>query len=217
MLKSVKESRLLANIENVQDIDPAKLVRYSCMTLPHLLALISRPTTTSIAADVSLIVISSLSALINSSLPRSLEGKGAKKPAKGVFLYTKLKILSCLLTPTSLGPTQASKRLQGLQFIITTLQKLAATKNCAVVLLSQCATKMRSEQMATLIPSINTTVWEQGVSTRLVLFRDWAWNASKSSSVFLAGLQKIDGRAAQDAVEHVSAFKVESVGYIDPP
>ncbi|GFP53320.1 DNA repair protein rhp55 [Trichoderma asperellum] len=110
------------------------------------------------------------------------------------------------------GPTQASKRLQGLQFIITTLQKLAATKNCAVVLLSQCATKMRSEQMATLIPSINTTVWEQGLSTRLVLFRDWAWNASKSSSVFLAGLQKIDGRAAQDAVEHVSAFKVESAG-----
>ncbi|KAL6896470.1 P-loop containing nucleoside triphosphate hydrolase protein [Trichoderma evansii] len=192
VLKSVKESRILADIENVRDIDPAKLVQYSCMTLPHLLALISRPTTTTIAPDVSLIVISSLSALINSSLPRSLEGKGSKKPAK--------------------GPTQASKRLQGLQFIITTLQKLAATKNCAVVLLSQCATKMRSEQMATLIPSINTTVWEQGVSTRLVLFRDWAWNASKSSSVFLAGLQKIDGRAAQDAVEHVSAFKVESAG-----
>ncbi|PON29445.1 hypothetical protein TGAM01_v201694 [Trichoderma gamsii] len=192
VLKTVKESRMLADIESIQDIDPAKLVHYSCMTLPHLLAFISRPTTTAIASDVSLIVISSLSALINSSLPRSLEAKGSKKPAK--------------------GPTQASKRLQGLQFIITTLQKLAATKNCAVVLLSQCATKMRSEQMATLIPSINTTVWEQGVSTRLVLFRDWAWNASKSSSVFLAGLQKVDGRVAQDAVEHVSAFKVESAG-----
>jgi hypothetical protein len=113
-----------------------------------------------------------------------------------------------------LGPTAASKRLQGLQFIINTLQKLAATKHCAVVLLSQCATKMKSEQRATLIPSINTTVWEQGVSTRLVLFRDWVWNANKSSSVFLAGLQKVDGRAVQDAVEHVSAFKVESVGYI---
>lgn len=114
-----------------------------------------------------------------------------------------------------IGPTQASKRLQGLQFIITTLQKLAATKNCAVVLLSQCATKMRSEQKPTLIPSINTTVWEQGVSTRLVLFRDWAWNGNKSSSVFLAGLQKIDGRVVQDAVEHVSAFKIEPVRYID--
>jgi hypothetical protein len=216
VLKSVKASRILADIESIQDVDPAKLVQYSCMTLPHLLAFISRPTTTAIASDVSLIVISSSSALINSSLPRSLEAKGSKKPAKGVFQCSNLEIFS-LLTPVSLGPTQASKRLQGLQFIITMLQKLAATKNCAVVLLSQCATKMRSEQMATLIPSINTTVWEQGVSTRLVLFRDWAWNASKSLSVFLAGLQKIDGRVAQDAVEHVSAFKVESVGYIDPP
>ncbi|KAL7916016.1 P-loop containing nucleoside triphosphate hydrolase protein [Trichoderma velutinum] len=192
VLKCVKESRRLAETGDVQEIDPSKLVQYSCMTLPHLLALISRPTTTTIATDVSLIIISSLSALINSSLPRSLEGRGNPKQAK--------------------GPTQASKRLQGLQFIINTLQKLAATKNCAVVLLSQCATKMRNEQKPTLIPSINTTVWEQGVSTRLVLFRDWAWNANKSSSVFLVGLQKIDGRVAQGAVEHVSAFKVEPAG-----
>ncbi|QYS93569.1 RECA_2 domain-containing protein [Trichoderma simmonsii] len=195
VLKSVKESRHSAETGDPQEIDPSKLVQYSCMTLPHLLAFISRPTTTTIAADVSLIIISSPSALINSSLPRSLERKGNPKQAK--------------------GPTQASKRLQGLQFIINTLQKLAATKNCAVVLLSQCATKMRSEQKPTLIPSINTTVWEQGVSTRLVLFRDWAWNGNKSSSVFLAGLQKIDGRVVQDAVEHVSAFKVEPVRYID--
>ncbi|EHK22282.1 uncharacterized protein TRIVIDRAFT_117440, partial [Trichoderma virens Gv29-8] len=192
VLKCVKESRHLAGTGDTQDVDPSKLVQYSCMTLPHLLAFISRPTTTTIASDVSLVILSSPSALINSSLPRSLEGRGNPKQAK--------------------GPTPSSKRLQGLQFIINTLQKLAATKNCAVVLLSQCATKMRSEQKPTLIPAINTTVWEQGVSTRLVLFRDWAWTANKSSSVFLAGLQKIDGRAVQDAVEHVSAFKVEPTG-----
>ncbi|KAL7950232.1 P-loop containing nucleoside triphosphate hydrolase protein [Trichoderma barbatum] len=192
VLKCVKESRRLAGAEDTQDVDPNKLVQYSCMTLPHLLAFISRPTATNIAPNVSLMIISSPSALINSSLPRSLEGRGKPKQAK--------------------GPTPASKRLQGLQFIITTLQKLAATKNCAVVLLSQCATKMRSEQKPTLIPSINTTVWEQGLSTRLVLFRDWAWSGNKSSSVFLAGLQKIDGRAVHDAVEHVSAFKIEPAG-----
>ncbi|OTA06566.1 rad55 [Trichoderma parareesei] len=180
VLKSVRDSRILAGSGEIQDVDPSKLVHYSCMTLPHLLAFISRPTTTSIPPDVSLIVISSPTALINSLLPRSLEGKGNPKQAKG--------------------------------FIMTTLQKLAATKDCAVVLLSQCATKMRSEQRATLIPSINTTVWEQGVSTRLVLFRDWAWHGNKSSSVFLAGVQKIDGRAVQDAVDHVSAFKVEAAG-----
>ncbi|KAL7823009.1 P-loop containing nucleoside triphosphate hydrolase protein [Trichoderma gracile] len=192
VLKSVRDSRILAASGEIQDVDPSKLVHYSCMTLPHLLAFISRPTTTLIPSDVSLIVLSSPTALINSFLPRSLEGKGNPKQTK--------------------GPTASSKRLQGLQFIMTTLQKLAATKDCAVVLLSQCATKMRSEQRATLIPSINTTVWEQGVSTRLVLFRDWAWHGNKSSSVFLAGLQKIDGRAVQDAVDHVSAFKVEAAG-----
>jgi hypothetical protein len=84
VLKCVKESRILAGKGDAQDVDPAKLVQYSCMTLPHLLALISRPTTTTIAPDVSLIVISSPSALINSSLPRSLEGRGNPKPAKGM-------------------------------------------------------------------------------------------------------------------------------------
>ncbi|KAL6881153.1 P-loop containing nucleoside triphosphate hydrolase protein [Trichoderma novae-zelandiae] len=192
VLKSVQNSRIAAGSAETQDVDPSKLVHYSCMTLPHLLAFISRPTTTTIPPDVSLIIISSPTALINSFLPRSPEGKGNPKQAK--------------------GPTAASKRLQGLQFIMATLQKLAATKDCAIVLLSQCATRMRSEQRATLVPSINTTVWEHGVSTRLVLFRDWAWNANKSSSVFVAGLQKIDGRAVQGAVDHVSAFRVEAAG-----
>ncbi|KAL7922290.1 P-loop containing nucleoside triphosphate hydrolase protein [Trichoderma austrokoningii] len=192
VLKSVKESRLLAEKDNVQDIDPAKLVHYSCMKLPHLLGFLSRPTTTAIAADVSLIVISSLWALINSSLPKSMERTGGKKPAVGL--------------------SKAAKRLQGLQFIITALQKLAGAKNCAVVILSQSATLIRSGHLPALVPSINVAAWEQGVATRIVLFRDWAWKAGKSSSVWLAGLQRIDGRATQDAVEHISAFKVESAG-----
>ncbi|KAH6607541.1 P-loop containing nucleoside triphosphate hydrolase protein [Trichoderma cornu-damae] len=192
VLKCVKESRSSAGAGEAQDVDPGKLLQYSCTTLPHLLSLISRPTTTTIAPDVSLIVISSLSSLINSFLPRPLEGGGNSKPTK--------------------GSAPSLKRHLGLQSIIGILQKLATSRYCAVVLLSQCATKMRSEQGATLTPAIDAAVWEQGVSTRLVLFRDWAWNANKSSSVFLAGLQKINGTAVQDAVEHVSAFKVEPAG-----
>lgn len=85
MLKCVKESRHSAETGDTQELDPSKLVQYSCMTLPHLLAFISRPTTTTIASNVSLIVISSPSALINSSLPRSLERKGNPKQAKGMY------------------------------------------------------------------------------------------------------------------------------------
>lgn len=61
-------------------------MHYSCMTLPHLLALISRPTAKSIAANVSLIVISSMSALVNAALPRSQDRQnGPKAGSKGSF------------------------------------------------------------------------------------------------------------------------------------
>ena len=112
---------------------------------------------------------------------------------------------------TRLGPSTSTKRLQALQSIMTALQKLAATRNCAVVILSQCATKMQSERGATLTPAINAMVWEQGVSTRLVLFRDWSWQVKTLAIVLLAGFQKIDGKAFQAAVENVVAFRVEGV------
>ena len=70
---------------------------------------------------------------------------------------------------------------------------------------------MQSERGATLTPSVNATVWEQGVSTRLVLFRDWVWRGKKLASILLAGLQKVDGKSTRDAVENVIAFKVEAV------
>lgn len=101
--------------------------------------------------------------------------------------------------------------MQALRSIMDSLRKLAATRNCAVVVLSQCATRIQSESGATLVAAVNATVWEQGVSTRIALFKDWVWQKNKPSSVFLAGLQKLDGKAAQQAVEHVSAFKVEAV------
>ncbi|KAF7543610.1 hypothetical protein G7Z17_g10609 [Cylindrodendrum hubeiense] len=76
---------------------------------------------------------------------------------------------------------------------------------------------MHSERGATLTAAINATVWEQGVSTRLVLFRDWIWQANKLASVFLAGLQKLDGKATHEAVESIVAFKVEPDGVAKVP
>jgi hypothetical protein len=72
---------------------------------------------------------------------------------------------------------------------------------------------MHSERGATLTAAINANVWEQGVSTRLVTFRDWVWQGNSLTSVFLVGLQKVDGRVCQEAVENIVAFRVESVCY----
>lgn len=82
-------------------------------------------------------------------------------------------------------------------------------KNYAVVILSQCATKMQVDRSAALIPAINTAVWEQGTATRIVLFRNWLWRERHAGSVFLAGVQKLDGRKMYDDGEHVVAFQVQ--------
>ncbi|KAF5609380.1 DNA repair rhp55 [Fusarium pseudoanthophilum] len=86
-----------------------------------------------------------------------------------------------------------------------------------LVVLSQCATKMHSERGATLTAAVNASVWEQGISTRLVMFRDWTWQENNLTSVFLAGLQKLDGKACQEVVENVVAFKVELDGVSQVP
>lgn len=155
-------------------------------------------------------VISSISALINAALPKSQDGKAGSKGSKGSLAATSSRFdLPLMLAP--LGPSASTRRSQGLQYTMNALQKLAATRNCAVVILSQCATKMQSEQAATLVAAVNAAVWEQGITTRLVLFRDWAWRGKQLASVFLAGLQKLDGKTTDEAVERVSAFAVGPV------
>ncbi|CEJ84868.1 hypothetical protein VHEMI03600 [[Torrubiella] hemipterigena] len=170
-----------------------KFSHYSCFTLAHFMALVSKPASKAFDPDVSLIVISSVSALINSALPRSHEPRTSG-------------------TKNSGGPSVNAKRLQAIQFIITSLQKLAATKKCTVVILSQCATKMQADRSAALIPAINTALWEQGTATKIVLFRNWLWRERKASSVFLAGVQKRNGRKLYDNGEHVCAFQVNQAG-----
>ncbi|KAJ4164988.1 hypothetical protein LMH87_006638 [Akanthomyces muscarius] len=203
-------ARISAALENMQlgkegdTVDEASatkassgdgFTRYSCFTLPHFLALLSRPSSTTIPAGTSLIVINCVSALINAALPRSHVGKQNTKQPQ--------------------GSTPAAKRMQALQAIISLLNKLAATRNCAVVILSQCATKMQSEHGASLVPAVTATVWEQGISTRIALFRNWSWDERKPHSVFLAGVQKLDGRVMLDVVDSASAFTVESTGVRD--
>lgn len=70
---------------------------------------------------------------------------------------------------------------------------------------------MHAENSAAIVSAINARVWEQGISTRLVFFRDWMWHENKPSSIFLAGLQKMDGKVMQDISEQVCAFTVEAV------
>lgn len=222
----VNKQRIVRVVESVSKshvsnhdlaMDWTKFTHFSCLTLPHLMALVSRPTTNTIGATVSLVVISSVSSLLNSAFPKSQPGKTGPKAGKGSASHSPCVRLHPPLTLALSGLSASAKRVQGLQFVINALQKLAATRNCAVMILSQCATRMHSEQGATLVPAVNASVWEQGVATRLVLFRDWAWQGKQLASGFMVALQKLDGKATNDVVARMAAFDVEPVRGILPP
>lgn len=57
--------------------------------------------------------------------------------------------------------------------LISALAKLAATRNMAVVLTSQTTTKMRLGDTALLQPALAGTAWDSGISSRILLYRDW--------------------------------------------
>ena len=108
----------------------------------------------------------------------------------------------------------SGRRHQTLQYLGSALQKLAATRNCSVVVLSQCATRMQSERGAALIPAVNAASWERAFSTRLVLFRDWAWNDGEAEDVCFAGVQKVNGKTAQQGIGQLVAFRVDEVSHV---
>lgn len=98
-----------------------------------------------------------------------------------------------------------------LQYIVSSLQKLAATRDLAVVVLTQCATKMQAERGATLIPAINASVWEQGISTRLVLFHDWLQEEAETHNLHFVVIQKLHGKGTPTLIESACPFKVDEV------
>lgn len=56
-----------------------KFVHHACPSLAHFIALICRPTQSSLPSDVALIVIDSLSVLVNHAFPRLPAPKAAVK------------------------------------------------------------------------------------------------------------------------------------------
>ncbi|OTB03752.1 hypothetical protein M426DRAFT_321460 [Hypoxylon sp. CI-4A] len=163
-------------------------LHFQTPSLAHLISLLCKPTADAIPKDTSLVVVDTLSSLVNYAFPRNNEPKRTQK-----------------------GPVHSARRLPVLQFLISTLQKLAATRDICIVVLSQCATRMQLEYGATLIPAINAGTWEQGIATRLVLFKDWVMETDQVHDVHFVGIQKSNGRVTPGGISHVFAFRVQNV------
>ena len=131
---------------------------FSVPTLPHLLALMIHPSRLFPPPKTSLIVIDSISSLFTLAFPRMTKTTASQNDAGKKNDATQWA---------------ASRRWSVMGDFISKIGKLAATNNIAILLISQTTTRVRAESDTVLHPAISGTLWDSGINTRLVLFRDW--------------------------------------------
>lgn len=110
----------------------------------------------------------------------------------------------------------AARKWPVLQYILTSLKKLAMLRDIAIVILNQTVTRMQLGDGATLVPAISSDAWEAGLTTRMVLFRDWGWEGQE---VCFVGVMKAMGTTAsgRDGLGKVVAMKITSVSRSNAP
>jgi len=172
-------------------------------TLAHVLALFMHSPASFPPQHASLFVIDSLSTLIDDAYPRNVESKNKNEQTRWA----------------------AGRRFTVINELMSALTKFAALHDIALLLTCQTITRIRGTTRALLVPAISGTEWENGVSTRLVLFRDWIRQGkAKDTADFdrlrkarFAGLVKVNGVALADegGIGSVVSFAIENSGICD--
>jgi len=81
-----------------------------------------------------------------------------------------------------------------------------------VVILTDSSTRSDLEHDTALTSAFMGSAWEQGISTRLFLFRDWAADGFYSRALHFAAVKKLNGKTDSESFDHVSAFEMTQVG-----
>lgn len=172
-------------------------------TLAHLLALFLRPPGSFPPQNTSLVVIDSLSTLIDNAYPRNVEGKNKNDQTRWA----------------------AGRRFAVINELISTFSRFAALHNIALLVTCQTITRIRGASRALLVPALSGVEWENGISTRLVLFRDWIRQgrlmdnaeSDRLRKARFAGLLKLNGVALADegSVGSIASFAIENSGTCD--
>lgn len=180
-----------------------KLHHFATPSLPHLLALLTHQSTSFPPPDTSLIVVDSISTLFALAFPKTADiASDQQIPVK----------------KSDAAHWASGRRWAVMGDLISKISRLAATKNIAILLTSQTTTRIRSETGAVLHPAISGTAWDTGISTRVVIFRDWMFRASEVGSqgkyipgVRFAGVMKAKG-ISYEGVGRVVTFLIEKDG-----
>ena len=140
---------------------------FTAPTLPHLLALLIHPSPSFPPPNACLIVVDAVSSLFNLAFPKVANNPGNKQSSS---------------RSNDVTQWAASRRWVVMGDFISKLSKLAATKNIAILLTMQTATRVYAESEMCLCPAIAGTAWDNGINARIVLFRDWLFKSAASSS-----------------------------------
>ncbi|KNG52069.1 p-loop containing nucleoside triphosphate hydrolase protein [Stemphylium lycopersici] len=175
-------------------------------TLAHVLALFVHPPAAFPPPNTSLIVIDSLATLVDNAYPRNVDDRVPKNR-------------------TEQGRWAAGRRFAIINELGSTFTKFAAMHDIALLVTSQTITRIRGPSRALLAPAISGLEWENGVSTRLVLFRDWVRHGRPSNKsdadrlqrTRFAGLVKVNGvaLAEEGGVGNVVPYTIENTGLCD--
>lgn len=171
-------------------------------TLAHLLALFARPPSSFPPPNTSLIVIDSLSTLLDNAYPRNADDRTTRNQ-------------------NDQTRWAAVRKFAVINELVSTLARAAALHDIALLLTCQTITRIRGGSRALLVPAISSAEWDTNISTRLVLFRDWPAGQGKWSDADVEKLQrarfvgviKRNGVTLVDegGVGNVVPFVVESV------
>lgn len=148
------------------------LTHYKTLSLPHLAALVCQSASVFPPPNTSLIIIDSLSSLIAGAFARVADNVVTPAKAMARKLSQRPSIWSSILR--LIAPKQdpqkwaTSRKWTVLQFLISSLQKLATLHNIAIVILGQVSTKMQGGSRAIIVPAIASLGWDTGISTRIV-------------------------------------------------
>lgn len=165
-------------------------------TLSHLLALLIHPCTTFPPKGTSVIVVDPVSAVFATAFPK---------------VDSKINYMQNLGTKHDQAHWITNRRWAVMGEFISNIGKLAAIHDIAVILTSQTTTKIQPEMGAIVHPSISSTVWDGGISNRIVFYRDWIIPKANVSS---QGKHTKNARFA--AVIKVKGVSLESPGNIVP-
>ncbi|KAK5044712.1 hypothetical protein LTR84_010486 [Exophiala bonariae] len=131
-------------------------------SFPRLLTLFLHPTPDLPTNETCLIVIDDFSNFILGSFSKDAAATANIKTSAPVTVQEKLT------------KKAAAKRFQVIESLATSMSKLAALRNLAIVVLTGTTTNLKvGEHRGVLTPALASQAWESAVHTRIMLYRDF--------------------------------------------